>query len=193
MRGACALAGIRDRRRAVREVVHRHRGQAHQASVTRRARVRAPGKGLVVVQEALQGIADSHPDVEAFAGAAQISFFHPATITPHLVGRVEAAGIEQAGGQIQGHRGVVGPLAGLQRKWSAADHVGERGEAAAAPELHRRADGIPARQPEQGAAKTLARLYSGSLAARTHRLAHQHEQARFERGHIDVEAKLFLQ
>jgi len=70
---------------------------------------------------------------------------------------VESAPLEQAGRETQRHRRVVRPLAGRQVERAAADHVDERLELAAPPELERGAEGIADREPEQTSAEALER------------------------------------
>lgn len=67
----------------------------------------------------------------------------------HEVVGVEARRLQQALGQRQGHRRVVGPLTAGEPERTAADDIGQRRETVARPELDRRAERIPDRQPEQ--------------------------------------------
>jgi hypothetical protein len=60
--------------------------------------------------------------------------------------------MQQARGQAQGDRRVIGPGSRREIDRSAASHVGHGGKAAALGELDSRAYGIPAGQPEQAVA-----------------------------------------
>jgi hypothetical protein len=109
------------------------------------------GEGLAGALEALEGRPRRVPDVEAVAGARQVALAVPADVAPELVDGVEAAGLDQALGEAERHRGVVGPCANWQPVRPAAHHVGERCEGAGLLELDRRADGVADRQADQRA------------------------------------------
>ena len=76
----------------------------------------------------------------------------PAQVALALVQRHEATGLDQALGQAQRHGGVVGPLPRAQPEGAAADHVGDRREAARRLELERSAERIADGEAEQRAA-----------------------------------------
>lgn len=59
-----------------------------------------------------------------------------------LVDAVEAATLDQALGQAEGHGGVICPLAGLQVERLSPHYVGEQSERARTFKLHGRAKGI---------------------------------------------------
>jgi hypothetical protein len=105
-----------------------------------------------VVEERGQRGAGGVADVEAPAGAAQVAMLPPPAVGVELVGRVEPAADDQAVGQAQGHRGVVGPLAWFEVEGAAADQVVDRLEGVGRPELQGGADGVPGGEAEQAAA-----------------------------------------
>jgi hypothetical protein len=77
----------------------------------------------------------------------------PAHEAVHLVGWVEATGLDQALGHAQGHGGVVGPLAGLESERSPADHVCNGFKGSWWIELQRRAQGVAYCKTQQAPAK----------------------------------------
>src|SRR5512134_1696352 len=123
--GAGALGGEPFHGIEVGEEVHGDRGQAHDGAVAGRAGVGGAGQRLAGLAVAVQGAGYGAPDVEAPAGAAQVAGLPPAAVALHLVPRVEAPALEQAGAEAQGHGGVVGPLAGGQVERAAAGHAGD--------------------------------------------------------------------
>jgi hypothetical protein len=69
--------------------------------------------------------ADGAADIEAPACAAQVALLPRAAIAVHLIFRVEAVAAGQACAKAKRHAGVIGPLARLQVKRTAAYHVSE--------------------------------------------------------------------
>ena len=63
----------------------------------------------------------------------------PAAVPLHLVASIEATALNQAFGQAERHRCIVGPLARLEVEWPASDHIYDGLESAFGPKLHRRA------------------------------------------------------
>src|SRR5690349_423599 len=143
------------RQRLVAVIEHRHRREPHQRSVAGRARVGRTREWILRVGEVVERLARRVADVEAFAGRAQMAVVIPVEVAVHLVDGIESVAMEQAVREAQRHRGVVGPLAGLETERPAADHVGERLESSARLELDRRADGITAGEAEQAAAEAI--------------------------------------
>jgi hypothetical protein len=90
--------------------------------------------------------------------------FPPTPIPPHLIGSVVAATIDERFGQAEGHRRVVGLLARLEPKWTAADHVGERHERSGGAKLHRRSDSVPGGKAQKRAPRpVMGRVIERSL------------------------------
>jgi hypothetical protein len=118
-------------------------------------RIGRAAEGIAGRLVAAQGRAHGASNIEAGTVAAEIAELRPTAIAVHLIDGVEALPHDQAGGQAEGHGGVVGPLPRLQLEWTAADDVREQREAAARREFHGRADGVADGQPEQAAAKTV--------------------------------------
>ena len=112
-----------------------HRGQAHERAVAGGIRVGGAAERFLGALEALQGLPAGNPNVETTPGAAQVAVMVPAQVAFHLIARVEGlafglAAFDQAFGQAQGHRGVIGPLAGLQIERTAASHLFDGGKGA---------------------------------------------------------------
>lgn len=93
----------------------------------------------------------THP--ETAARARQVPLVSPAQEALGLVAQIEGAGLNEAAGQAQGHRGVVGPLPGLQAEASAPTHAGHSRQGVTWGELHRSPERVTKRQAEQGANK----------------------------------------
>ena len=73
----------------------------------------------------------------------------PANVAPQLVGRVEAAALDQAFSKTERHRGVVGPLPGHEAERAAADHLGQRLERSRTLELERRSECVTDGEAEE--------------------------------------------
>lgn len=91
--------------------------------------------------------ADGDADVEAPACATQVAVSPPAHVPIHLILGIEPLALHQAFAQAKRHAGVVGPLAGLQVKRAAPNHVRKRFERAGRLEFQCAAE----REPEQRA------------------------------------------
>ena len=111
--------------------------------------MRRPRARIAEALEVAQRLTNRVPDVEAPAGAGEVTLAPPPHVTLHLVARVESVALDEALGQAERHRGVVGPLPWLQSKRIAADHVGDGLERPRALELHRRADRIADGEAEE--------------------------------------------
>jgi hypothetical protein len=135
---------------------HRHRREFHDRAVAGAAGIGGARHGVAGFAVADQRAPDGVADVEAGAGDRVGAVAPPRVVAFDLVGGIRAVAGEQAVGQAQGHRGVVGPLPGLQAEGAAADNAGDRRKRAARFELHGRAERVAGGQPEQGAAKTVA-------------------------------------
>lgn len=106
--------------------------------------------------EARERRAYGRADVEAAAVRAQVPVAPPADVALELVERVEASAPDQALGEAERHRGVVGPLAGCEVERAAADDVVDRGEGGGAAELERRAECVAGGEAEEGAVVAVA-------------------------------------
>src|SRR5690606_24967129 len=110
-----------------------------------------PGERLAGAFEEVQRIARRPSDVEAVTGAAQVTVAVPADVALHLVRGIEATALDQALGEAQRHRRVVGPVSCRQAEWSAAAHAGERLKCAGRHELDRGAQCVADGEAKKGA------------------------------------------
>src|SRR5262249_9172317 len=73
----------------------------------------------------------------------------PTDVAAELIDRVEPAPLDEALGQAEGHRGVVGPLAGLEAERAAAADVVDRGEGPRGAKFQGRAERVAGGKPEE--------------------------------------------
>jgi hypothetical protein len=90
-----------DRRLRVRGKGEGDRRQAHEG--TSRLGIGGSRVWLPGLLEPLQGGSSRVPDVEAAAGAGEVSLPVPSAIAPQLIYRIETPTLDQALGQAQGH------------------------------------------------------------------------------------------
>ena len=106
--------------------------------------------------EALERGAGCVADVEAAAGATPAAGAVPKQIALHLAGGIESPLLYQALRQTESHGGVVGPLARLEAKRTAAHDVLDRRERARRLELECRAEGVAGGEAQQAAPEAAA-------------------------------------
>ena len=124
-----------------------------------------PQKASRVCPKPVQAAGGRAADVEARAGAAQVSLPVPAHISLKLVDRIEAAPLNQALRQTERHRRVVRPLAGIEIERTAAGDIRQRLERARRLELDRRAQRIACGQANQRAAISILHGHGWRLHA----------------------------
>ena len=73
--------------------------------------------------EVCERLANSVPNIEDRAIAAQVSLVRPASVTLQLIDEVEAPRFNSALGQAEGHRSVVGPLTRSEVEWAPTNHI----------------------------------------------------------------------
>ena len=138
---------------------HGDGSEPHDASVAGGVQRDGPRKWISVVtippQRAGHGIAD----VEAGAGAAQVTVLRPPAVPIHLIGGIEATSLDKTRGQTERHRCVVGPLARPQPERASADHVRHRLEGSTPAELHGCTDGVTHGKSEKTSAVSSALLH----------------------------------
>ena len=93
--------------------------------------------------------------------ALAIAVLVPAAVALHLIGRVEAALLDEAAGQAEGHGGVVAPGAPGEIEGAAAEHVAHGGEATRPAKLRGGGDGVTDREADEGAVKAVAQCLCG--------------------------------
>ena len=79
----------------------------------------------------------------------------PADVATHLIGRIESPALDEALGQAQSHRRVVGPLARPKAERPAADHLGDWLEAPFRAEFEGRAERVTDGEPDEAADITI--------------------------------------
>jgi hypothetical protein len=105
---------------------HHDRREPHDRAVAGSARISRARKRVLRAAIATERRADRVADVETPAIARGVSLVHPATVAIHLIARIEALAFDEADRKAERHRGVVGPLAGIQPERSTARHIGHR-------------------------------------------------------------------
>jgi hypothetical protein len=73
----------------------------------------------------------------------------PSTISGELINGIESAPLDQALGEAEGQRGVIGPLTRLKMESPTADHVRDRNKGARPLEFERRTEGVAHGQTQQ--------------------------------------------
>src|SRR5262249_43493154 len=131
--------------------------EPHQRPVAGGVRAGIAAVLLTRPHEVVERAAGGGPDVKAPPLHAQVPVTVPPAVRFELVNRVEALLRDEALGEAQRHRRVVGPLAWLQVERPAADDIGERLERAGQFELQGGAEGIPGGEPEQAPAVAIER------------------------------------
>jgi hypothetical protein len=105
-------------------------------------RVRAAGVGVATTLEPHERRSDRVADIEAIAGARQVSLLVPTEVPAHLIGWIEASTVDEAFGQTERHGGIVSPLPGLEPEWTTPEHVRDRLERAGTAEFECRPERV---------------------------------------------------
>jgi hypothetical protein len=141
--GRVRLGGGGDDRGPAREAVRDdERRQAHEHAVAAGVGERDARRVLGGLLEPLQRLPGGVADVEAPAGARALAVAVPGDVAAQRVGGVVAPLREQAVGEAERHRRVVGPRSGGEPERSAADDLRQRRERPARSELDRRPERV---------------------------------------------------
>jgi hypothetical protein len=81
-----------------------------------------------------------------------------------LVDRVETVSRDEALGETQRHRRVVGPLTRTEMEWAATDHVEQGRKSTWGLEFQRGAERVAGSQPKQAPSIAVARGHCGTLS-----------------------------
>ena len=92
------------------EEIHWYRSQTHNASVARLIRVWQAGIRVPFTLKPTKRANHRGPNVEAGPSAAEVAVVGPLTVTTHLINRIEAAFLDQAGRQTECHGRIISPL-----------------------------------------------------------------------------------
>ncbi len=139
------------------------RGEPADRPAPRRGRLLGAGERIARGLEPLERGAHDRIDVDRGAGGAVGALAPPGAEPLHeILGREFGMGLERFG-ERQGHRGVIGPRPGLERKGPAADQVLERGALIAPHPLEARPQRIANRQSHQTSDRPImARIHQHS-------------------------------
>lgn len=148
---------------AIIPIAQGHRSEPHEAAISSRVRISVSRNGVAGALPAAECGAGRVADIEAGAGAAIRTPLPPIDEALHQVCLIDAAAHQQAVGEGQCHRGIIGPFARFQLKNAATDHVCKPGVAVPRFELERGANGVPDGQADQ---RTHATVFNGSPALR---------------------------
>ena len=158
MRGARAFGCVVNGQLTVGAVRHGNRRKAHQRAVASATRICGARERITSFAVRRECRAACHANIEALACAAHVAVSPPAHVSLHLVFGIEPLGAHQAFSKAQGHRCVIGPLAGLEVERASAYHVGKQGEHARRLEFQSRAERITGSEAKQCAVVAIAQL-----------------------------------